>query len=167
MSELAYIVLSHQYTDLGCARQHVSGTNKNFALLWYTGLPVRHGLPNPMMVCTNERTRSISPVIAKLSYVLFYWSKPHAALAIHAIMRGWVSRSYFLQLLLISSYVLLASKPFWKMWRLLRHLKHVYVNAAMLLEQKSKKQTNFLFRMPTICQGPKICVPTAKRVYWS
>ena len=38
--------------------------------------------------------------------MLFYWSKPHVTLAIHAIMGGWVSSSYFLQILLISGYVL-------------------------------------------------------------
>ena len=65
------------------------------------------GLPNPIVVCTNERTCSLSSVIAMLSYVLFYWSKPHVALVILAVMRGWVSSLYFLQMLLISGYVLI------------------------------------------------------------
>ena len=77
------------------------------SLMWYTGLPVRHGLPNPIVVCTNERTRSLSSVIAKVSYVLFYWSRPHA------IIRGWVSSSCFLQILLITGYVLGKNLQFW------------------------------------------------------
>ena len=76
------------------------------SLMWYTGLPVRHGLPNPILAWTNERTHTLSSVIAKLSYVLFYWSRPHVALAIHAIMRGWVSSSYFLQIVLISAKIM-------------------------------------------------------------
>ena len=32
----------------------------------YTGLPVWHGLPNPIVFCTNERICSLSSVIKKL-----------------------------------------------------------------------------------------------------
>ena len=37
--------------------------------------------------------------------MIFYWSRSYVALAIHAIMRGWVSSSYYQQILLISGYV--------------------------------------------------------------
>ena len=33
----------------------------------YTGLPVRHGLPNPIVVCTNEKACSLCSVIPVLS----------------------------------------------------------------------------------------------------
>ena len=35
-------------------------------LMWKTGLPVWYGLPNLIVICTDERTCSLSPVIAKL-----------------------------------------------------------------------------------------------------
>ena len=34
--------------------------------MWYSGLTVRHGFPNPIVVCTNERACSLNSVIGKL-----------------------------------------------------------------------------------------------------
>ena len=75
------------------------------SLMWYTGLPLRHSLPNPIVVCTNDRTCSLSSVIAKLSYMFSHWSRPHVCLAIYAILRGWVSCTQFQQNWLISGHV--------------------------------------------------------------
>ena len=75
------------------------------SLMWYTGLLVRHGLPNLIVVCTNERTCSLSSAITKLSYMFSHWSRPHLGLAIHAIMRGWVHCTQFQQNSLISGHV--------------------------------------------------------------
>ena len=44
-------------------------------LMWYARLPVRHGLP--IMVCTNEKTRSKALWLQSLSYKFFHWSRPH------------------------------------------------------------------------------------------
>ena len=83
------------------------------SLMWYTGLPVQHGLPNPIVVCTNERTGSLSSVIAKPSYMFSHWSRPHVGLAIYAIMRGWVNCTQFQQNSLISGHVF-----GWYCWKL-------------------------------------------------
>ena len=71
----------------------------------YTGLPLRHSLPNPIVVYTNDRTRSLGSVIAKLSYMFSHWSRPHVCLAIRAILRCWVSCTQFHQNSLISGLV--------------------------------------------------------------
>ena len=83
--------------------------------MWYTGLPLRHSLPNPIVVCTNNRTCSLSSVIAKLSYMFSHWSRPHVCLAIHAILRGWVSCTQFQQNSLTSGHVfdILVGCQFW------------------------------------------------------
>ena len=75
------------------------------SLMWYTGLPVRHSLPNPIVVWTNEMTCSLSSLITKLSYMFSHWSRPQLGLAIHAIMRGWVHCTQFQQNSLISGHV--------------------------------------------------------------
>ena len=55
-----------------------------------SGLTVWHGLPNPIMVFTNERTCSLS-----LSCMFFHWSRPQWGLSIHAFLRGCVMVPYF------------------------------------------------------------------------
>ena len=52
---------------------------------------VQHGLPNPILICTNKRTNSLSSVIAKPSHKFSHWPRPHVGLAFPAIMRGWVN----------------------------------------------------------------------------
>ena len=81
------------------------------SLMWYTWLPVRHGLPNPIVVCTNERTCSLSSVITKLSYMFSHWFRPHVGLAIHANLRGWVNCTQFQQNSLISGHVFCSTVP--------------------------------------------------------
>ena len=75
------------------------------SLIWHTGFPVQHGLPNPIVVWTIERSDRLSSVIAKPSYMFFHWSRPHVGLAFHAIMRGWVSCTQFQQNSLVMSLV--------------------------------------------------------------
>ena len=63
------------------------------SLMWCTGLPARHSLPNPIVVCTC----SLSSVIIKLSYMFSHWFTPHVGLAIHANLRGWVNCTQFVR----------------------------------------------------------------------
>ena len=59
-------------------------------------LPVQHSLPNPIVVCTNERLHSLSSVIAKLKVTCssigpdHYWVWQPTA-----ILRGFVLCPYF------------------------------------------------------------------------
>ena len=78
--------------------------------MWCTGLPVRHSLPNPIVVCTC----SLSSVIIKLSYMFSHWFRPHVGLAIHANLRGWVNCTQFQQNLLISGHVLIYIDNYWQ-----------------------------------------------------
>ena len=47
--------------------------NTWFKTTWYTGLPVRHSLQNPIVVCTNEKACSLNSVIAALSNMGCHW----------------------------------------------------------------------------------------------
>ena len=97
-------------------------THADVSYMWYTRLPVRHGLPNPIVVCTNERRCSKDLWLQSLSYTFFHWSRPHVGLATPAFLRGWVSSVQFQQNWLIGGHVFL-----WRNWYVMNHFTIICV----------------------------------------
>ena len=55
------------------------------SLMWYTGLPLMHRLPNTRVVWTNGRTCSLALRSQSLSYVSCHWCRQQLGLASYAV----------------------------------------------------------------------------------
>ena len=81
----------HNFYSESVIKNQTKLLDQSITIMRYARLPVRHGLPNQIVVC--------------LSYNFSHWSRPHVGLAFHAIMRGWVNCTQFQQNSLISGHV--------------------------------------------------------------
>ena len=122
--------------------------------MWYTGLPLRHGLPKPIVVCTTENTCSKALWLQSLSYTFFHWSRPHVGLATPAFLRGWVSSIQFQQNWLIGGHVFL-----WRNWYVMNHFTMICVynlsnTSEVLCFVWELHQLNWAPNSSTICCFP-------------